>query len=262
MIWPFGGSGPFLDEETEAWHLDTWSWLLRNMGGMESLRRVPMVLPTTTFFPSTGTQGHARVEEVFDQVKAIAGLSDWPVTLEAQAERQPVRIIESVNMIPRGKPLPLGTFLARGNEAVISYDPGLIEDPVGLVATLAHELAHYLLSSFPSDPPGSHEMEEFATDLATCAMGFGLFGAVTSLRFEGGKDGWTLGWRGQGYLHPRDWAFTLAVFTMLRGEGLEPLKPWLRDTVYEETQQARRYLGRNASRLEPLASIETVQPKM
>lgn len=260
MVWPFGGQAPFLDEETEAWQLETWAWLLRNMGGMEGLRRAPFVMPTTAFFPSTGTQGHDRVEEVLAEVKAMAGLAEWPTRLEVQPKRQPVRVIDSVNMIPRGTPLPLGTFRQHGNAAVITYDPDLVEDPIGLVATLAHEVAHYLLHSFRDDPPGSETMEEFATDLATCAMGFGLFGAITALRFEGGQDGWTLGWRGQGYLHPRDWAFSLAVFTLLRDEDLTPLRSWLRDTVFDEAQAARRYLKRKPGLLAPLRAIETATP--
>jgi len=260
VVWPFGAPAPFLDQDSEDWHLGAWAWLLRNMGGIESLRRVPLVVPTREFFPSTGTEGHGRVEEVLERVKALAGLSGWPCSIEPQAERQPVRITDSVNMIPRGKPLPLGTFRPQGNQALITYDPGLLNDPIGLVATLIHELSHYLLHSFPDLPPGDEAMEEFATDLATVALGFGLFGAITALRFEGGEAGWTLGWRGQGYLHPRDWAFALAVFTALREEELTPFKPWLRDTVYEEARLARRYLKRKPELLAPLLAIETIRP--
>jgi len=262
MNWPFGRPAPFLDAESEAWHFETWAWLLRNMGGMETLRRAPLVLPTTTFFPSTGTQGHARVEEVLDRVKEIAGMADWPCRLEAQPRRAPERIADNLVLKPRGNVLPLGTFGPHGNEALITYDPDLLEDPLGLVATLAHELAHYRLSAFRTHPPGGHDLEEFATDLATAAMGFGLFGAITALRFEGGKDGWTLGWRGAGYLHPRDWAFALAVFVTLRDEDMRPLEPWLRDTVFEEARAAQRYLRHRKAELAVLSAIETVTPKM
>ncbi len=190
--------------------------------------------------------------EILDVIKRHAGIEDWPCEVEAQPERAPERLTDSLVLKREGKAMPLGTFGPHGNVALITYDPALREDPIGLVATLVHEIAHYLLSSFPSPPPGGDEMEEFATDLATAAMGFGLFGAITALRFEGGQDGWTLGWRGQGYLHPRDWAFALAVFTALRREPIEPLRPWLRDTVFDELKAARRYLARRPDLLAPL----------
>lgn len=242
--WPFGKPGSFLDAESEAWHVETWAWLLRNMGGVDALRQAPLVTPTTSFFPSTDALGHARVAEVLDAIKMLAGMQEWPCVLEAQPQRAPVRLGDSLVLERRSGALPLGTFGPHGDEVLVTYDPDLVDDPVGLVATLVHELAHYLLSSFPTSPPGGEAMEEFATDLATAAMGFGVFGAATALRFEGGEAGWTLGWSGQGYLHPRDWAFALAVFTALRGEGPEALRRWLRDTVFEEVVAALRYLRR------------------
>ena len=258
MIWPFGARKTFLAPEDEAWHVDTWAWLVEHLGGLEPVREAPLVLPTTAFFPSTGTQGHARATEVFRVVQALAGLEDWPCELAAQPKRPAARVDELLVVRSAGDPLPLGTFGPDGNTAVVTYDPDLLEDPAGLVATFAHELAHYLLSSIPTEPPGGHEMEEFATDLAVAYMGFGVFGAGTAMRFYGYRDAFSQGWefKGQGYLRPDDWAFALAVFLSLRGETIAALESWLDDRFVEEVGKALRSIERRPDLLQPLRDAE------
>ena len=58
---------------------------------------------------------------------------------------------------------------------VISYVPALLKRPDHLIATLAHELAHYLLATARDSPPCEKEEREFLTDLAAVYLGFGVF---------------------------------------------------------------------------------------
>ena len=69
----FGG-GRFLEADIEDWVLETWAWLLTEFGGMERLRRSPLVLPTREFFPLTETEGHAR---------ATGFVNNWTPTAKA-----------------------------------------------------------------------------------------------------------------------------------------------------------------------------------
>jgi hypothetical protein len=215
-VWPFKAKS-ILSAEDEEWQVETWGWLLEHLGGRADLQASALVTPTRDFFPPTEAKGHARAEHVFAHVKRHARMDDWECRLMVHGRRPDprVNVITSVQGSLGG---PAGTFTVEGNQVVITYDAAALDDPLALVATFAHELAHYLLAALPELPPGGEENLEFATDLATVYLGFGIFGANTAFRFAQYQDGLTQGWSmsRQGYLAPREWVFALAIFMVLR----------------------------------------------
>jgi len=257
-IWPFGRSKTFLNSDDEAWQLAVWGWLLARFGE-NRLRRAPLVTATRNFFPPTNASGHARAEHIFACVQKLTELSDWPCDLIALPERPNTRVAKLGRVSIDSGHMPLGTFERKNNIAVISYDPGTIDNPAVLVATLVHELAHYLLHSVPDHPPGEQLMEEFATDLATVYLGFGLFGANQAFNFSQHRDVYSQGWStsGQGYLRERDWAFALAVFCSLRGEKISSLKQWLKPYLYTDARNAAHYLAKNPQVLAKVSEYRT-----
>src|SRR5205085_12416082 len=50
----------------------------------------------------------------------------------------------------------------------------LLAHPGRLIATFAHELAHYLLATAPTSPPCEDDEHEFLTDLTAAYLGFGV----------------------------------------------------------------------------------------
>ncbi len=181
-------------------------------------------------------------------------MTDWPCKLIAQPVRPEARVSEFVFLSPLDKGLPLGTFGVADNEIAITYDPGNLNDSVTLVATFAHELAHYRLAPLLEDLPGGEEMHEFATDLMTVYMGFGLFGANRAFNFAQHQSfmgqGW--GWSRQGYLTERAWAFALAVFLQLRAESANDVRPFLKAHLYADLRKAKRYLESRPGRVAEL----------
>lgn len=245
----------FLDEEDEAWHIATWKFLLDNFGGLETLRTTRLVNATREFFPPTEATGHARAAHIFACVKELTGMNGWPCELVAQPERIRTHVAEFVHLKILENAPPLGTYsLDRGGAVTISYDPESLKDPAVLVATLAHELAHYLLAAKRLDIPGGEEMHEFATDLATVYLGFGLFGANRAFEFSQHGDAFGQGWRYSttGYLRQRDWVFALAVFLALRDERAETLKKLLKPHLYSDLRVAEKYLNKSPELLAPL----------
>lgn len=144
---------------------------------------------------------------------------------------------------------PGGTFGDEGNEVVITYAPDSVDDPVGLVATLAHELSHYLLPA-KDEPPGGWDNHEFCTDLCVVYSGFGLFGAATAFRYYSGAQSW--GYQRSGYLTQPEWTFALAVFFALRDQPVEDAKPWLPSHLMNGVRRAAKYLAMNPAKLKPL----------
>lgn len=252
-MWPFSVRSP-LTSEDEEWQLETWRFLLEQLGGIEDLRAQPLVLPTKEFFPPTEAQGHARAEHVFAAVKHLMGLDEWPCRLVPQSEKPDAKVSEVAYLkFDKDTQSPGGTFGFDGNEVVITYDPGLITDPVGLIATLAHELSHYLLS-MKGEPPGGWDNHEFCTDLAVVYAGFGLFGASTAFRYFSGGQSW--GYSRSGYLSQSEWTFALAIFFALRDRPVEEARPWLPPHLMNGVRRAAKYLAKHPAKLETLRSTQ------
>ena len=243
-MWPFGNR-TFLDADVEAWQRETWQWFLATFGGIADLKKSKLVLPTREFFPSTDKQGHERAEYIFECIKHLARMPEWPCRLVAQPRRAEL----SVGDLAALKPIthaPSGTFGFEGNEVVITYQPADIDNPGMLIATLVHELAHYLLLRWRKEVPGGEEVHELTTDLLTVYMGFGVFGASCAFNFNQFQGVMSQGWQWarRGYLDERTWAFALAVFLGLREESVDLVQPYLKSYLFDEVKDAHRYLRR------------------
>lgn len=258
MQWLRSGARPFLEPELEEWQLEAWRWLLGRLGGVPALLQATLVTPTRDFFPPTDATGHARVEHVFEQVKRHADMADWRCRLAAQPRQPELRLGEFV-AVRRSRPDPAGTFGLKGNEPAITYDPAAAKDPMVLVAVLAHELAHLLLATLPDALPGGRDANERMTDLATVAMGFGLFGSNCAFgfeRFHGPvSQGWS--WSRLGYLEEREWAFALAVQFELTGREAAAVRRYLKPHLFTDFRTA---LGSLRRRPELLVALREAGP--
>lgn len=207
------GKKSFLEPQIEDWHRDCWAWLGRHLDVEAAGFPQELILPTRDFFPPIEAEGHARAEAVFEQVKLLMGLENWPSILVERQETN-ARIGEYLTVMPDG-PMAAGTFEVEDGVAYITYAPVLLTRPFNLVATFAHELAHYVLSGIDQSPPGADEeprIEELATELAVAGFGFGVIAANAA--FESGhyNEPMVQGFRGgaSGYFSEDQWLFALA----------------------------------------------------
>jgi hypothetical protein len=246
----FGLFGPKLpiDADELEFQLATFQWLDREYGGEGG--DVPLVLPTPRFFPPSGRQGHERIEDLFGHVKAAAGMADWPCELRPGAEDRPVQLGATLLLRHEGAPAPCGTFQVSGADGVpkvvITYNPALADEPTAMIATLAHELGHYLMSTAQSDPPGGWDLHELHTDLAAVYLGFGIFLANSARSFAQFSDGGVSGWssRTQGYLSEAALVTALAVVERLRGREPVEAAPWLKSYLQADLKAAAKALAR------------------
>ncbi len=254
MIFKLFAKKTFLDAEIEAWMLDGYGWLMRNLGGMERIALSPLATPNRDFFPPTQAKGRALGAHIFDCVRSSMGMQDWYVSLEP-FKRAPSLAGLSYGTIESGG--ANGTFHWDGNKVVISYADDLVAQPHQLVATFAHELSHYLTGSVSEQMPGDEDAHELLTDLCVAYTGFGIFGANAAFHFEQFSDGQSQGWSSQrsGYLSERSWAFALAVFIALKGLPIDSAERWLKDSLVRQAREASKYLATNPGLLEPLRAI-------
>lgn len=225
--------GPLLDAELTQWQFDCFEWLLQHTGGIEAFKQRRMILPTPRFFPHDGSSEHAFAEMIFNQVRAYAGMADWPCMLQCQ-EADPNTMVSPHAFVQGAPSSPAGTFraLSEGG-ALITYSPKQLRDPMSLVATFAHELAHYRTAGFPEPPPGGWEVWEPATDLTAAFLGFGIFLANSRFNFSHFDDGRTAGWRWQqqGYLSEVEVLHMHAIFSVVLGMDQRETLPHLKSAL-------------------------------
>ncbi len=118
---------------------------MRTLGGMAHLKRTPLVLANKDFFPPTDSDGAERGRHVFDEVRRWMGIGDWVCALESYERPQTNAELGGLAMTT-GRSAPDGTFRLASGQAVVSYALDLVDQPRVLIATLAHELSHYMVA--------------------------------------------------------------------------------------------------------------------
>jgi hypothetical protein len=127
-----------------------------------------------------------------------------------------------------------------------------------MIATFAHELGHYLMSSAKSAPPGGWSLHELHTDLTAVHLGFGIFLANSARSFSQFQSAGEMGWssRTQGYLSEGALVTALAIFQRLRGaDPIEPM-PYLKDYLRTDLKRAVKGLAKICPDM--IAAVEDV----
>ena len=246
---------PIIDEHQLEWQIDTYKWLLDNYGQRFHNGTYVLVKPTKEHFPDACFSKEEVFYNTFIRVKQYAGVLDWPCRLEAQesdieSQIGPTLIVKNT---PQG---PAGTFrYKRSGEALITYNPDLVDDIEGLVSTYAHELGHYLTAHCQEPPPGGWDLWEPATDLTAVYMGFGIFMANSAFVFKQFTGVGTQGWSAQrrGYLTSDELLNALAIFVLLKQiPANEPIR-FLKSSLRSRFKKVVKYL-KNSQLIEQLAS--------
>lgn len=246
MLGFFAGPKNIIDKDQEDWILEQSAWLDDNVGFPDT--PVPLFLPTEDFFSRPPESGHERALHVFEDVRSLMGLENWPCELVAQEEDIDPRVGE-FTVVQNAPQTPLGTFGVDAQSeqlVVITYNPNTLANVHSLIATFAHELSHYVLAVCDKERTCTVEQEEHLTDLMAIKSGFGLFLANSAFNFGQFSDGFSQGWStsGQGYLSEREILFALALFMRQNTHDLIEIRPFLKDHLYSSLKKADRYLQR------------------
>lgn len=227
---------PLLSEEDVLFQIETYKWLMKHFGGDEFYQDTVLVLPTSEFFPTRVTNEEEAALATFLQVKKLAGIENWDCVLVAQDEDPDPKVGETL-LVQGNEASPLGTFSVTEDKVQITYNPSLLKNPTQLVATMAHELSHYLTAMTNDEPPGGWGNWEFATDLTAVFLGFGVFMANSAFNFQQFTDFDAQGWKSNrsGYLTETELCYALAIFCELKNipisEAAIHLKPNLKKLI-------------------------------
>lgn len=232
------------------WQLAAFQYLLSEFGGLDQHRRSLLVNPDGDYFADSVLTGHARAEQLLDEVKSIADMAEWPTRLApAAAARGPQHVSEE--LIIQSGASAIGTYQLvadgmGGSLAQIRYDESLLGDLPAFVATLAHELSHYLLSTVRHSFPGGEDMHELLTDLTATFLGFGIFLANNARSHRTYQHGLGSGWQSShtGYLSERALITALVISERLAGRDPALAEPYLKSYLKDDLKLVTRWFAR------------------
>jgi len=131
--------------------------------------------------------------------------------------------------------------------AVVGIRSSQLEDPLALVATMAHELGHVILLGGGLMDPKTPDHEPM-TDLLTVFLGLGIFTANSAGRFKQFQDDRHFGWSMQrlGYLPEEVFGYALAKFVVERSEDKVAWERHLSTNVRSYFKRSRGWLVKNS----------------
>lgn len=243
-----------------AWHLGAFGWLVASFANQRDFLASRLVLPAPGFFTYDHETGHALAERLFRQVEAYAALPGPPLDLMPH------------DFVPDDADAPLFGRVHHARHAMATYAagdlqvrylPALLNEPLVLIGTFAHELGHHLLGLHTSEPPPiADDQMECLTDLAAVYLGFGVFLANQAFSFvqHGGtiSQGWAMARRG--YLPEIDLVFATALFVAVRDLDPEPVARCLKPHLATQLRRALRDLSEQADRVEAIRASAAPAP--
>lgn len=234
-------------EERALWLYEHYRWLERHLPSRQDVNSKSLVLPTSAFFPMRNTRDHVFAEAVFAAVRRYMEVSHWVCRLEAQSDHDRLaRDAQLANGILGENTYSgaAGTFYG-GEDVTITYSPALLSEPVSLVATLAHELCHYLMATVKDEPPCGWDKHEHLTDLAAVHEGFGVFLSNSAFSFNQWSGNQSAGWQWskQGYLSEAELGFSLGIFCIRSKHDPEHVMRFLKPNPAEVFWDSLDYVG-------------------
>ena len=222
---------------------------LRGKLGLDSSTKATVIEPTAAFFPDRYDASQEAATGLFERVCGYMHIDPAKVVLDFWEEEQGRPLVDAPGVVgasPNTKGAS-GYYQQRDGLDHVSLNMDELKDPMALVATIAHELAHVVLLSHNAMPRVEPHMEAI-TDLATIYLGMGIFTANSLLRqrawTEGNAQGWSVSRKG--YISPEMAGWALSLFAWSRGEKKPEWAKHLTTDPRSYLKQGLRFIRQSA----------------
>jgi|SRR5579864_1280229 len=262
----FGFSAKLPISNDERQWVDDGFRRLEKLLGRRRMLEARIVLPTPEDFPDPYDKSPAAAETLFRRVCSYMGVDCAQLDFEVF----PDETEELSHILPHwrssGGQCAAGLYFGGGDDD--ETQPGIpdrqlvavrstqLEDPMTLVATIAHELGHVILLGGKLMHRTSDDHEPM-TDLLTVFLGFGIFSANSAGRFRQYQKDNRIGWsmKRLGYLAEEIYGYALAKFMLERGERNPSWIKHLSTNVRAYCKKSRIWLAENPQYVELPKSI-------
>lgn len=237
LDWLFRPSCP-CDPAAKEWVEERLEWLAGEFENSAFTGR-RIVLPTPEFFPDPYDGSKKAVRRLLDRVCEYMDVVPDLVSLRFVADAGKIWLVNEA-----GQDLPgaAGTYEEGERKFIVRIDRSGLEDPMGLVGTMAHELAHVLLLG-ESRILREEFDNELLTDLTVVHFGLGIFLANTPRNWMSQYGRWPgTQLRKPEYMTPPMFGWALAHLAWFRGEEKPEWARHLNAGARVNLRQGLRYL--------------------
>jgi hypothetical protein len=202
-----------------------WLWAalqtLIDKRGEQTFLTAPIVLPNDRWFPDRWTPDEAGVAALAKRLLGYAGLEHLGVEVEVFTEPTEVREVGLDGRAAATSHAGAAAWFAgiRGGTCLFGAEADQLEDALGLVGSMAHEVGHAFRRAHRLEHR-DRDIEEKLTDVTTIYLGFGVLTTASAARFitkHHDNLGSSYAHKRQGYLDASEMAFMLAMQLQLRG---------------------------------------------
>ncbi|MDB5337885.1 MAG: hypothetical protein JWN70_3504 [Planctomycetaceae bacterium] len=174
-----------VDPCAKAWIEQRLDWL-GDQFGVDVFSRRALILPEEDFFPDKYDKSPESVRALLDRVCLYMDADPDLVRLELFTDKGNIWLVND-----QGKPISraAGLYEEGGDQTVIHLETSQLEDPMTLVGTIAHELAHLRLLGEQRVDPEIFD-NELLTDLTVVFHGLGIFLANVPRAWESDFTHW------------------------------------------------------------------------
>jgi hypothetical protein len=210
---------PELPESAVLYLQNQFAWLYKQFGA--SLLQKEILVPDATCFPIVFDGTEAPVWKAMEIAAKQIDIDPKSIHLDFFTEF-PSKINAGVTNYyiigSKGSTYANGLYWgkAEDNKYHIWLRNDLLKNPEGIVATLAHELAHVRLLGEKILHPKYDRDHELLTEMLCVFSGFGIFRSTQAYQIRQGFDGWSYSF--SGYLRQQSWGFLLALYASARRE--------------------------------------------
>jgi len=241
MFWNKSPKLPVTTEDKD-W-VEEYLLHLKDNPAEEHFLSLETILPTKEFYNITFFATEEDAHFVLEQTKIYMAIEHDNIKLQSFSD-QPVTMADgTILSTPADRngswQSAAGKYHVNDETIFISIERKLLTDPQALIATIAHELSHYILLG----EKRIEENDEYLTDLLAIIYGFGIMMGNTRFLFSATRDIKMSGWEmsSSGYLPEQIIAYTIAWLCNYKTE--EPIwKEMLNPTMLKYFNQSVAYI--------------------
>lgn len=235
---------PVVDEASRAWIFDSFVWCIEQLDGDFFYQHSELVLPNNSFYPGSASSAVALADIIFANTLKYSGMSSWPI-----------KLVSNENFYPKAMPQLLFKTALRGdtcqiaNQAEIDtidipFHVSQLNQPQDLIAYLVQRKAGILVNQRGVIAPGGKDAFAQTVDLVSCFMGFGVIFANTAYQFKGGCGSCNnRNLNRQAALPELETVYALALFCVLKGSDIKPVKKALKAHLYKPFRRAHKEIS-------------------
>jgi hypothetical protein len=271
MLSTFFKAKPVVDEASKEWIFDSFAWCIEQLDGDFFKENSELILPNNSFYPGSASSVEAMADKIFSNTLNYTGMKSWPLRLVSSDNFSQKTMPQlSFESRLRGESAKVGTKVAAKvssdtsstfsykveGEALVSSRPpseqavptidiafhsSQLNQPQDLIAYLVQVQAGILVNQHGMLPLGGKDVLPQTIDLVACFMGFGVIFANTAYQFKGGCGSCNKqNLNRQAALPELETVYALALFCVIKGVDIKPVKKELKSHLYKPFRQAHK----------------------